>query len=1107
MRNLLVGVLLVVAIATTGASALAHTEGSAPKTHTAAAWSGSSPQFQLESEASPENDAFGNAISITGESGTTSGTNVDATEEPGEPLTPGTIPIGKTVWWRWVAPAGGAYRIDTRGSDFDTVLAVYTGSALGNLALVAANDDSGDRTSLVTFAATQGATYQIQVGSFRGETTAEGSVGLNWALKPGNDDFGAAAVLAGASGTGQGTTLGGTLETDEPTFNDTIDRTVWYGWTPAAGTASIVVDPISDSSIAVYAGTDLDQLTEVASLSGGGPLGVSFAADGVTTYHVQIGQLLPAAPGPFSLTYGTEPGAPSLGSATPGNGFVSLGWSAPASTGGAPITGYRIYRGASSGDETVLATLANVTGYTDSDVTNGTAYYYKVSAVTVLGEGPLSNERSATPHVITAPGPPTLNTATPGNGEVTLSWAPPASDGGSAITGYKVFRGTSSGGETLLTDVNVVSSYTDTTAANGTTYFYKVSAVNSFGESLRSNELSAKPAVPMTVPEAPFLGQAIPGDNSVTLNWTAFGSGGSPITGFKIYRGASSGAETQLATVANVTTYTDSTAANGVTYFYAVRARNAIGDGPLSNERSVIPMTAPGAPTLASAVAGQADVALAWTEPTSNGGAAVTGYNVYRSSGGGAEAKLVSVDAPQTTYDDTTVVTGTTYAYRVTAVNAAGEGAKSNQRTAIPATVPSAPTITATTALDGSVTVIWSAPSSNGSAISGYKLYRAVGGGNSAPLTTLGSASSYVDTAVTNLTIYDYRVTAVNALGEGPPSNIGTAVPAPVTYGAPLWWSGDCDANWWNPRAQALGWQGDGAHRLGAAYLGIPVCGPLPSVDLAPPVPWSRAGQVVDEWDSSEFAFRFMNQVYGVSPYAAAPKDVVRNYTPGAGGGLQFAANGTVGTPPRPGDVISFDNPNGVGLVAVIGWSGVDASGNGEVRIVAQNDAPGGWRRLTVTNWFVQGFSGNTAYGMLHDPQGRGAGGGTPGTAPAAPVLDGATPGDNSVTLTWTTPASGGSSITGYKIYRGTTSGAETLLTTVGLVNAYTDAIVVNGTTYFYKVTAVNALGQSVLSNERAATPAANDMGNRTDPVAPTVVVPRPPEPTPPAITQRPPKP
>src|SRR5262249_44898130 len=150
--------------------------------------------------------------------------------------------------------------------------------------------------------------------------------------------------------------------------------------------------------------------------------------------------------------------------------------------------------------------------------------------------------------------------------------------------------------------------------------------------------------------------------------------------------------------------------------------------------------------------------------------------------------------------------------------------------------------------------------------ITGYKLYRSAGAGSSTPLTTLGNVAAYVDTGVTNLTIYDYRVTAINAIGEGPPSNIGTAVPAPTTYGPPSWWSGDCAATCWNPRAQAGGWQGEGAHRLGAVFLGIPVCGPRPDPELAPSVPWSRNGEPVGEWGSSEFAFRFMNQVYGVVP-------------------------------------------------------------------------------------------------------------------------------------------------------------------------------------------------------------------------------------------------
>jgi hypothetical protein len=96
----------------------------------------------------------------------------------------------------------------------------------------------------------------------------------------------------------------------------------------------------------------------------------------------------------------------------------------------------------------------------------------------------------------TAPGAPTLS-AGAGDGVVHLSWTAP-SDGGSAITNYKVHRGTSTGGESLLTTLGSVTSFNDTAVTNGTTYYYKVSAVNAIGEGPLSNEASAKPTVQAT---------------------------------------------------------------------------------------------------------------------------------------------------------------------------------------------------------------------------------------------------------------------------------------------------------------------------------------------------------------------------------------------------------------------------------------------------------------------------------------------------------------------------------------------------------------------------------------------------------------------------------
>jgi hypothetical protein len=89
------------------------------------------------------------------------------------------------------------------------------------------------------------------------------------------------------------------------------------------------------------------------------------------------------------------PGAPTALSATAGNGSVQLSWTAPFD-GGSQITGYRIYRGTTSGDLGFLQSSPG-TSFQDDTVTNGTTYYYKVSAENALGEGPLSNEASATP--------------------------------------------------------------------------------------------------------------------------------------------------------------------------------------------------------------------------------------------------------------------------------------------------------------------------------------------------------------------------------------------------------------------------------------------------------------------------------------------------------------------------------------------------------------------------------------------------------------------------------------------------------------------------------------------------------------------------------------
>src|SRR5262249_22107174 len=130
-----------------------------------------------------------------------------------------------------------------------------------------------------------------------------------------------------------------------------------------------------------------------------------------------------------------------------------------------------------------------------------------------------------------------------------------------AISGYTATA--NPGGATCTT---TALSCTVTGLSNGTSYSFTVKASNTVGAGANSNTLNATPA---TTPAAPTLDSATAGTNNVTLNWTApTNNGGSTITGYKLYRSTSSGTETLLTTLGNVTTYTDSGLTAGTTYYY-----------------------------------------------------------------------------------------------------------------------------------------------------------------------------------------------------------------------------------------------------------------------------------------------------------------------------------------------------------------------------------------------------------------------------------------------------------------------------------------------------------------------------------------------------------
>jgi|GEM_PF-1011155 len=140
------------------------------------------PRLSLQAAISPPtNDMFANLSQMAGETGQISAINLNATKEYGEP-NHANNPGGKSVWWSWTAPVTGIASINTHGSNFDTLLAVYTGIAINDLAGIAANDNDGSigNTSGVSFTAQAGTSYQIAVDGYNSVT---GQLQLNWSLE------------------------------------------------------------------------------------------------------------------------------------------------------------------------------------------------------------------------------------------------------------------------------------------------------------------------------------------------------------------------------------------------------------------------------------------------------------------------------------------------------------------------------------------------------------------------------------------------------------------------------------------------------------------------------------------------------------------------------------------------------------------------------------------------------------------------------------------------------------------------------------------------------------------------------------------------------------
>ena len=299
----------------------------------------------------------------------------------------------------------------------------------------------------------------------------------------------------------------------------------------------------------------------------------SYNMQGTSANSVEV-SATPAAP---------VPATPIGLTATAGNTQIALSWTASSGA-----TSYNVKRSTTSGSGYQTIGSPTTASFTNTGLTNGTAYFYVVSAVNAAGESSNSAQASATPAV--APQPPAAPTglsATAGNAQVSLTWTASA-----GATSYHVKRSTTSGGGYTQMAAPTSANFTDTGLTNGTTYFYVVTALNAAGESANSVQASATPAAPVQPPAAPTGLTATPGNAQVGLTWTA----SSGATSYHVKRSTTSGSGYAQIAAPTTASFTDSAVANGTPYFYVVSALNAAGESANSAQASATPTAPSGTP-------------------------------------------------------------------------------------------------------------------------------------------------------------------------------------------------------------------------------------------------------------------------------------------------------------------------------------------------------------------------------------------------------------------------------------------------------------------------------------------------------------------------------
>lgn len=810
------------------------------------------------------------------------------------------------------------------------------------------------------------------------------------------------------------------------------------------GSATISWDNVSGAtSYTIYQGTSASGPFTATTVNSS-PYTVTGLTNG-QTYYFAVGANNSAGSGPMSAPIGvtpnipvTVPSVPSWLAATGGDASASLVWN---SSDGA--VSYNIYQSDTETGTYVKVRSSANTSDIITGLTNNHTYWFKVTAQNEAGESAMSVSAQATPQapVVVPPAPTSVNVLA-GNNSATVSWDP--SDG---ATSYTIYQGTSASGPFTAIVTVTSSPYTVTGLTNGQTYYFAVGANNSAGNGAMSSPVGVTPKSPVTVPPVPSGLAASGGNATVSLSWNA--SVGA--VSYNIYQ-----SDTETGTyiqVKNSATTSDNLTGltNGQTYWFKVTALNEAGESSMSGPAQATPkapIVAPSAPAAVNATAGDTSVSVSWQSVQ---GADI--YNIYMgTSEGGVYTNTASTSVSP--FVVTGLANGTTYWFKVSAQNIAGEGVQSSAASATPmapVVPPAAPVWLSAVAGDGYADLTWSEPSG----ATGYNIYQSTSESGTYLKVAVASVSNTRISGLTNGQTYWFKVTAANIAGEGALSGSISVSPkspvvAPVAPAGLNAVAGNAQVN--------LSWNGVTGADTYVVYESTDNI----NFTIAQTV---SATNVTVQGLTNDQTYYF--KVAGQNSAGIGAASNVASATPKA----------PVTPPPAPLISSAVAGNQSVTLV----WSPVLGAVNYTVYISSNNgvtytkhsDSPDTSEVITGltngTTYFFQITAVNSAGMESVRSQPLSA-------TPVAPILKPATPlgllavaGDKQVSLTWT--ASVGALT--YNVYQSSTqNGTYTQIATRN-ITAHTADNLANGTTYWFKVSAVNSAGESSLSGAVSGTPVA----------------------------------